>query len=918
MITILLALAAATAAAPTRLVAVPAGDEAALAELARAGALSYGRTDSWLLLEPASVAVLPPGARELVLDPSRPAYFAWDGLDGGARLVQLDGPAAARARRDGRRLVPLPDRPVPLRPVRAPSLPRPAAADTFVQRLVSRVSPDSIRARIAELCGFRTRHSPAESCRSAERHVFDYFTRLGLDSVELDSYPRPGGYWRNPVGIRLGRRRPDKELIVCGHVDAISEIPDSLAPGAEDNASGTAVALEAARVLAAENLDLTVKFAAFTGEEQGLFGSAHYAQRMRAANADILAAFNFDMVGWPGGSWGVALVGLAPARRLCEYQAAMASRHTPLGHRISVRSFPSDSRSFDEAGYPATSGYEFGSQPYVWYHTAADTLGNLDIELVADVCRMAVATLGSLAVAPLPPEGFALADCGDGASLRASWRASPEPDLAGYRVFWGTDTLSYADSLDAGPDTTAVITGLAPGTRYFATALARDAAGHESGFAAEASAVPAFAPAAPAGTAALPFRFGMGISWRPNRELDLAGYNIERSTRPDTDYARLNPALITDTTWRDSGLLADTLYYWRVSAVDTAGNEGPRSAPARGKAITLDHGILLVDETRDGNGQPGSPSDAEQDAFWHEILRGCRLTDWDCGQAGVPAAGDVGPYSTIVWHGDEYQQLLLGGAVAGLANYLEHGGRLWLSGWKTALALAGGGSYPFEYPPGRFEHDRLGLARAEQSPRSDFIGARGLAGYPDVAVDSAKALPVLRGRLPYIDALLPGDGQPVLGFRSFAGDSFEGKPAAVRHEAGLHRAVVTGFPVFYLRDDDARALARAVLDDLGEPYGIAEERAGAGGPRLELLPSPARGAVVARYALAVAGPVRLEFYDAAGRLVRTLARGDLAAGEHRTTWDGRDAAGREVPAGVLFCRLAAGGATATRRFELVR
>ncbi|MFO7639219.1 MAG: M20/M25/M40 family metallo-hydrolase, partial [bacterium] len=616
-ITIFLILAGVLATAggitPARLVAVPVADYQVLERLAAAGARSWGADDSWQYLDPASVTGLPPGGREVRLDPVRPAYFGWRGFDVPGGLVQ-PGPGEEGGYR---RLVPLPGAARPLLVPRAASLPRPADADTFLQRLVDAVSPDSMRARVAELCGFQTRHSPTDSCRSAERHVFEYFTRLGLDSVELDSYPRGGGYWRNPVGIRLGRTRPDKELIVCGHMDAISEIPDSLAPGAEDNASGTAVALEAARVLAAENLGLTVKFVAFTGEELGLYGSQHYAQRMRAAGADILGVLNFDMVAWPGGSWGVALVGLRPARRLCDYQAAMADRYTALGHRISVRSFPSDSRSFEEAGYVATSGYEYGSEPYIWYHTSADTLGNLDFELAAEVCRMAVATLASLAVAPLPPEGFALADCGDGASLRASWHPGTEPGLAGYRLFWGYDTLTYADSLEVGLDTAALITGLETGRRVFATALARDPEGRESGFADEASAVPRVMPAAPSAAAALPFRYGMGLSWRANRELDLAGYNLYRSTRPDTGYARLNPALLPDTACRDSGLMADTMYYWVVTALDTAGNESERSAPARGKPVTLDHGILLVNETRPGTGQPGSPSREQVDEFWH-------------------------------------------------------------------------------------------------------------------------------------------------------------------------------------------------------------------------------------------------------------------------------------------------------------
>jgi hypothetical protein len=695
--------------------------------------------------------------------------------------------------------------------------------DSFIQRLIAKVSPDSIQARLQRLQDFLTRYSYTDSCRRAELYVASYFTSLGLDSVQLDSYPAYGDTWRNVVGTIVGKTHPEKIIIVSGHMDATSEIPDSVAPGCEDNGSGTCAAIEAARVLAGESLDCTVKFIAFTGEDVALNGSDHYASEAKARGDDIICDFNFDMIAWPGGSWGVRLVGVNAARRFVLYEAQTASTYTSLEHSESYRSFPSDSRSFDNQGYAATSGYEYGADPYVWYHTSQDSLYRLSMPLAAEVTKLAVATLASLAVAPVAPAGFRLQDAGNGTSLEASWQANSEPDLAGYKLLWGASAGIYTDSVSLGLVTSHRIDGLQTDTCYYGVVVARDSNGFEGPPSAEASATPRLLPLAPDGLTAMPCRFGMKLSWLPNHELDLAGYNLYRGT-DSVGLVRINPSIITDTAYRDSGLLSDTVYWYAVTAVDTQDNESPQSALARGKPITLDHGILLVDETRNGNGQPGSPSDAQVDDFYHAILHGFNYTDWDATDLGAPMAGDIGPYSTIVWHGDDYSQQQLSPALTGIANYLAYGGKLWLVGWKPVLAIAGSGQYPFTFAPGQFAHDYLHITAGYDQPWFDFPGATGHSGYSDVSVDSAKIFASAHGRLPYVDAFAVLDADTILRFSSFSGDSFQGKPVGIRWLGTPFKVVFFGFPFYYMKEAEARPVAVKVLTDLGEPYGIAENQ----------------------------------------------------------------------------------------------
>jgi hypothetical protein len=866
-----------------------------LEQLAQAGVLEYCRTDGFVFAKPAAGLTSRTSSIELSLSPDRATYLVYASharsplpgsvlwQDGSTLLMQLSPAEADAVSRLGAELQRLPDKPHPIRLAPARSFPLPAT-DTLIERLIAKVSPDSIHKQIQRLQDFRTRYTLADSCRAAEQYVFDYFTTLGMDSVELDTWYAQGE--RNVVGTIVGHRNPEKIAIICGHMDCTSEDPYNLAPGAEDNASGTAMAIEAARVLAGEEFDQTVKFIAFTGEEQGLIGSYLYAQTMRGINADITGVLNFDMIAWPGGQFGVAIFCDSASYGLAEFEGHLAALYTSLDHAVVVGSYGSDQLSFQEFGYQATAGAEYGSG-YPYYHTTGDTIGNLSMPLAAEVAKMGIAGLVTLAMAPSPPDSFRLWDAGTGGALEATWKENTESDLAGYRLMWGTTSGVYTDSLLLGRVSHQRISGLVNGTRYYATLVALDSAGHESGPAPEQSAIPGVQPLAPSGVSALPFFHGMATAWLHNTELDLAGYNVYRSTVSETGYVKVNGALVTDTTFRDSALMSDTMYYYVITAVDSSANESPHSAEVRGKPITLDHGILLVDETRDGNGQRGMPSDAQQDAFYHALLSGTRYKDWDVATESVPQAGDVGPYSTLVWHADDYTQQLIHPAVPGLVNYLKYGGRLWLVGWKPMLGVMGSGVYPFTFSSGQMPYDEMHLAGAGESPTNNFLGATGRSGYPGISIDSTKLFTSFYGKLPYVDVLYPRDADTVLTFSSDTNDSFQGKPVGVRWLAGPGKVVCFGFPMYYTVESEARAVALKVLTDLGEPYAIEESPKSEA--RMTKLPTVVRGVLFLPPSSLRLHPSSL--FDMTGRAVMSLHSGAndvrrLAPGVYFVTEDG--------------------------------
>jgi hypothetical protein len=938
---LLAALLAAVHAAPNRLLQVPALPDAR-EKLAGLGLRMYGATDNYLLLEDAGATAralhsLGISRQPINLTPVLPVYLVYlprtgtiekiEPLvnvilrDGQMILTQMDNRTALRVSQLGGELIRLPEEAFPIPAAGTRQFPPPAFPDSFIQRLVNRVSQDSIRKQIQRLQDFRTRYSLAESCRAAEQYVYDYFTSLGLDSVALDTYEYEGDTWRNVVGTRLGRANPHKMVIICGHMDCTSEDPDNFAPGAEDNASGTAMAIEAARILAHENLDITVKFIAFTGEEQGLLGSISYAQRMRAIGAEIVGVANFDMIAWPGGLFGVAIYCNRASLPMAQFEEDMARLYTTLDHIIIVGSYGSDQLSFHWFGYPATAGAEYGDF-YPHYHTTADTIAYCSMPLAAEVAKMGIATVATLALVPAPPDSFQLRDAGTGGKLLAQWQPNTEPDRAGYKLFWGTDSLTYTDSVQLGLVNSHAITGLQNGTRYHATIKAFDSTGHEGMSAPRCNAIPGAVPLVPAGFAALPFPFGIRLTWQRNAELDLAGYNLYRTTVSGGNYQRLNADPLTDSVYRDSALMSDTMYYYAVAAIDTQHNESPHSPEARGKPITLDHGILLVDETRDGSGQPGNPSDAQVDAFYHDLLRGFNYTDWDAARQGVPLAGDVGPYSTVVWHSDDLQQPIAAPAVPGLANYLAGGGKFWLTGWRPIYNLMNqAGGYPYAFRAGQFPYDWLHLAQAKLSGTPDFIAASGVNGYPSLTIDSTKTLPSLHGKLLSIEADIPRDADTVYKFVSFSGDTlFQGQPVGVRWLSGPSKVIFFGFPLYYTKESEARPAALKVMQDLGEPYALQEalEAKALATRFLGAHPNPFRAGTVIEYTLAEPQPVRVAIYDVRGARVRQLVNTTQSQGRHLVRWDGRTSSGEVLPAGIYFCRLSAGEASDTRKLELTQ
>jgi hypothetical protein len=703
------------------------------------------------------------------------------------------------------------------------------------------------------------------------------------------------------------------------------------APGADDNATGTVAAMEAARIFKDYSWESTMQFIGWAAEELGLIGSYHYANRADSLGIDIGGVVNNDMIGYMDDAEYDAIIQRrdSPPLWLSDLYEQAGALYVPSLTIYPVTSGGgSDWYPFARRGYASVGGAEnAGTNWNPYYHDTTDLLSTLTPEFYTMTTQVSVATMGILGTYPQMVKDVVVHDMGNGSSLAVHWTANTESDVVGYTVYWGRDSEVYTDShFVSGVSTNGdTISGLMTDSTYYIIVRALDNDDHESYLALEQSGSPRLIPAAPDHATATPVISGIRIDWQPNTELDLAGYRVYRRINDETVYDSLNTLLLTDTTFTNAPLSGENKYYYSIRAFDNAGNPSPMSEEAYGRPVTFDQGIIIVDETK--NWTTGNfPTDSAQDAFYQYIMDIYDYTEYDYGDASQRAVlADLVPYSTVLWHADDFSELFAAASVEDMQAYLDFGGNLWFVGWKPTANIRESQTYPATFAPGDFVYDYFRISYAELSTSSDsFLGADGWFGYDDLAVDSAK-VPIASwgGTMRSIEALTSiGQSEDIYTIdMQNNGSPFEDEVCGVRYLGNDYKTVFFGFPLYYMDENEARAVAQTVMSDFGELS--VEER-----PQEDVLisgmllqqntPNPFVSQTMIRYQIARAGEVSLKIYNSAGQLTKTLVTATQNPGVYSVYWSGQDNQGTQVASGVYFIQLQIADHSIVKKMTLLR
>ena len=385
-----------------------------------------------------------------------------------------------------------------------------APTDPRIEKLVAAISEERLQRLLEKLVSFGTRNtmsdttSPARGIGAARQWILEELQRTSPKlQVSFDTHTiEPRGRitqktdLRNVLAILPGRT--PRRIYVSGHYDSLNlgprgqagfnsgqrtgTAPDAAnpppaagaapqgapasrrppadpnidAPGANDDGSGTVLAMELARVFAESGIefDATLVFMAVAGEEQGLVGAAAHAERMKTENVPVQALFNNDIVGNERSGNGIvdgASVRLysegpedSPSRSLAQFTRRVAERYVP-SHQIRLIARRDrfgrggDHSAFNAAGFAAVCFRE-SRENYSKQHNANDTLDGVSFRYLAQNARANAAAMATLALAPPPPavtneRGAPMLDRQpSGYDARLRWAASP--GAVGYRVFW--------------------------------------------------------------------------------------------------------------------------------------------------------------------------------------------------------------------------------------------------------------------------------------------------------------------------------------------------------------------------------------------------------------------------------------------------------------------------------------------------
>jgi hypothetical protein len=263
-----------------------------------------------------------------------------------------------------------------------------------VQQCVDALSPEDFAAHLQSLTAHRTRHSGSEGFDAVAVWAAERLAAAGF-AVRTQAVPDGGPRCRNVVGDRPGGGPAPRDVVlVTAHLDSINlRGADAPAPGADDNASGSAGVLALAEALRDHATTLDLRLILFGGEEQGLFGSRRYVADLPGPErARIRAVVNMDMIASRNvPAPGVLLEGAAVSSHVLDDLARAAATFTDLAVTVSFSPANSDHVPFIRSGIPAVLTIEGADGTNERVHTAADTLEFIDRDLAVDILRMNVA-----------------------------------------------------------------------------------------------------------------------------------------------------------------------------------------------------------------------------------------------------------------------------------------------------------------------------------------------------------------------------------------------------------------------------------------------------------------------------------------------------------------------------------------------
>ncbi len=376
-------------------------------------------------------------------------------------------------------------------------------------------------------------------------------------------------------------------------------------------------------------------------------------------------------------------------------------------------------------------------------------------------------------------------------------------------------------------------------------------------------------------------------------------------------------------------------YTVRVTAIDDD-SIGAKPDTIRIELVepSLDEGLLVVDGTNEEHINRASHlehfTDSYIDSLYKSWIAPQPFTQWDVKEQGLPSREELGRYASVFWHADKWSGVSehahkIGEHKAVLGDYMSIGGNVIISGWRIMDAMYPGISYPSKLEESAFANRYLKIKeinKTRSAPPGEFTGAYGIDEYPDVVVDSSRidGYPVsFYDHM--IEVIMIQDSSerasPIFTFRcrEDCGDNlYRGQVVAHQHSNGTFHSAIVGFPIIFLKYQDAAKTVQHLMNDFGYKVTSTPNQEKPDSYSLKNnYPNPFNPTTNIQFSLPQASEVQLTVYDVLGRRVAKLIDGKRPAGQHSVTFNASN-----LSSGVYIYRLKTDGFSESRNMLLVK
>ncbi|MFH1701181.1 MAG: M28 family peptidase [Candidatus Zixiibacteriota bacterium] len=708
--------------------------------------------------------------------------------------------------------------------------------------LISLVEEDSCNSFVNQLQSYN-RVAGTASNRASRDWIRDKFIEFGYADVTIPSfYEYVYGYYRecfNVVAVKPGSVYPNRQIVFGAHFDAV---PGS--PGADDNGSGTAGVLEIARILYDLEMEMTIVFALFDAEEEGLLGAYDYAYSAQANGDSIICMLNMDMIGYYENHWDLD-IGHGDNTGYALLMEDLGQPLTNLRGHLETAGANSDHYPFLQAGYEAIFAAEHIFSTI--YHSFRDSTSYMDFEYMSRMVQLVAATGYSIDKLPFPVAITSVLDVGDGQSLQVNWVEGNPSEIESYKVNYNSTTISdFGYVYVPGNTSTYVLSGLVEGAEYEITVFSVNHSSQASLVSDVVTQTPYFLPRPPQQLAAQPGYHSIQLNWRTNNyEMDFSHYAIIRDEVILPDH-------ISGDNWLDDNFsLGDMYHSYHVVAVDNEGNISDTTGidPVVSRAATLEPGKMLV-VNRSNYTSAYIVDAAMTGQFMRDALAGFDF-DYISDSAYTAYPDNIGledllDYELIVLGGEAARTDdfgwpdISGGILEDIDDYMSTGGRVIIFGRWGDININTGENI-ISFSPGKPDYayrSRFNINTRKQlltmfdatAFYSDLVGAHTVAdGYPELVWDS---LATVHHSAPWqhcagipcptYASLTGSDYEVIYTYDSRHNSYYEGQPIAWRNLSNNYKYIFFEFPLTFMEPASAAlALQTAVTELLSEgPSGV--------------------------------------------------------------------------------------------------